>query len=231
MPLVERAHHEGHDYRFIIVDWVMPGMDGIETIRRIRSEVGDSTPIVLLTAYDWHEIEEEARAAGVSAFVSKPLFKSRLHHVLKLFSHPSGPAENPCPPTEVHLEGRVLVVEDNLLNLEIATELIQGLGADVDQAINGQKAVNAMANTPEGYYDLVFMDMQMPVMGGVEATRAIREQERTGGRKPVPIVAMTANAFNEDRERALAAGMDGFMTKPIDLAKLKRILEEYLAKP
>ena len=125
----------------------------------------------------------------------------------------------------------MLVVEDNLLNLEIATELIQGLGADVDQAINGQKAVNAMANTPEGYYDLVFMDMQMPVMGGVEATRAIRDQERTGGRKPVPIVAMTANAFNEDRERALAAGMDGFMTKPIDLAKLKRILEEYLAKP
>ena len=125
----------------------------------------------------------------------------------------------------------MLVVEDNLLNLEIATELIQGLGADVDQAINGQKAVNAMATTPEGYYDLVFMDMQMPVMGGVEATRAIREQERTGGRKPVPIVAMTANAFNEDRERALAAGMDGFMTKPIDLAKLKRILEEYLAKP
>ena len=231
VPLVERAHHEGHDYRFIIVDWVMPGMDGIETIRRIRSEVGDSTPIVLLTAYDWHEIEEEARAAGVSAFVSKPLFKSRLQHVLKLFSHPSGPAESPCPPTEVHLEGRVLVVEDNLLNLEIATELIQGLGADVDQAINGQKAVNAMANTPEGYYDLVFMDMQMPVMGGVEATRAIREQERTGGRKAVPIVAMTANAFNEDRERALAAGMDGFMTKPIDLAKLKRILEEYLAKP
>lgn len=231
VPLVERAHHEGHDYRFIIVDWVMPGMDGIETIRRIRSEVGDSTPIVLLTAYDWHEIEEEARAAGVSAFVSKPLFKSRLHHVLKLFSHTSGPAESPCPPTEVHLEGRVLVVEDNLLNLEIATELIQGLGADVDQAINGQKAVIAMANAPEGYYDLVFMDMQMPVMGGVEATRAIREQERTDGRKPVPIVAMTANAFNEDRERALAAGMDGFMTKPIDLAKLKRILEEYLAKP
>ena len=115
--------------------------------------------------------------------------------------------------------------------LRMTEKLIQGLGADVDQAINGQKAVNAMANTPEGYYDLVFMDMQMPVMGGVEATRAIREQERTGGRKPVPIVAMTANAFNEDRERALAAGMDGFMTKPIDLAKLKRILEEYLAKP
>ena len=122
-------------------------------------------------------------------------------------------------------------MEDNLLNLEIATELIQGLVDVGAQAINGQKAVNAMANTPEGYYDLVFMDMQMPVMGGVEATRAIREQERTGGRKPVPIVAMTANAFNEDRERALAAGMDGFMTKPIDLAKLKRILEEYLAKP
>ena len=228
VPLVERAHHEGHDYRFIIVDWVMPGMDGIETIRRIRSEVGDSTPIVLLTAYDWHEIEEEARAAGVSAFVSKPLFKSRLQHVLKLFSHPSGPAESPCPPTEVHLEGRVLVVEDNLLNLEIATELIQGLGADVDQAINGQKAVNAMANTPEGYYDLVFMDMQMPVMGGVEATRAIREQERTGGRKAVPIVAMTANAFNEDRERALAAGMDGFIPKPFDARQLYETLRSFL---
>ncbi|OUO86207.1 hypothetical protein B5F44_11420 [Gordonibacter urolithinfaciens] len=231
VPLVARAHREGRDYRFIIVDWVMPGIDGIETIRRIRSEVGDSTPIVLLTAYDWHEIEDDARAAGVSAFVSKPLFKSRLHRVLKHFSHPDDPAEDACEPAEAHVEGRVLLVEDNQLNLEIASELIRRIGAEVHQASDGQKAVDAMANAPEGYYDLVFMDVQMPVMGGIEATRAIREQEREVGRKPVPIVAMTANAFNEDRERALAAGMNGFMTKPIDTAKLRRILEEYLTNP
>ena len=228
VSLVAHAHREGRDYRFIIVDWVMPGMDGIETVRRIRAEVGDSTPIVLLTAYDWNEIEESARAAGVSAFVSKPLFKSRLHQVLKRFSGPGGESGPSRAEAEARLAGRVLLVEDNLLNLEIATELIRGIGPEVDRAADGRKAVEAATRAPEGYYNLVFMDMQMPVMDGVEATRAIREQERSSGRAPVPIIAMTANAFTEDRERALEAGMDGFMTKPIDMKKLRRVLEEHL---
>ena len=225
---VAGAHDENDDFRFIIVDWIMPGMDGIETVRRIRAEAGDSTPIVLLTAYDWADIEDEARAAGVSAFVSKPLFKSRLHRVLKEFADLEGAGDIEQPRAEGHVVGRVLLVEDNLLNREIASELIRTIGAEVEQAHDGQKAVEAAAAAPEGYFDLVFMDMQMPLMDGIEAPRAIRDRERAAGRNRVPIVAMTANAFTEDREQALEAGMDGFMTKPIDLGKLRRVLEEYL---
>ncbi|WP_270299150.1 response regulator, partial [Eggerthella sinensis] len=253
VSLVAGAHdeHDEHDdFRFIIVDWIMPGMDGIETVRRIRAEAGDSTPIVLLTAYDWADIEDEARAAGVSAFVSKPLFKSRLHRVLKEFADLDGAGSVEQPRAEGHVVGRVLLVEDNLLNREIASELIRTIGAEVEQAHDGrrpsslrahphhrrrgragarrQKAVEAAGAAPEGYFDLVFMDMQMPLMNGIEATRAIRAGERAAGRGRVPIVAMTANAFTEDREQALEAGMDGFMTKPIDLGKLRRVLEEYL---
>lgn len=228
VSLVASAHDERDDFRFIIVDWIMPGMDGIETVRRIRAEAGDSTPIVLLTAYDWADIEDEARAAGVSAFVSKPLFKSRLHRVLKEFADLDGAGGVEQPRAEGHVVGRVLLVEDNLLNREIASELIRTIGAEVEQAHDGQKAVEAAGAAPEGYFDLVFMDMQMPLMNGIEATRAIRAGERAAGRGRVPIVAMTANAFTEDREQALEAGMDGFMTKPIDLGKLRRVLEEYL---
>ncbi|MCI8452140.1 MAG: response regulator [Eggerthellaceae bacterium] len=229
VSLTAQAFADGDGYEAIIVDWIMPGMDGLETIRQIRDKVGDATPIVLVSAYDWTEIEEEASQAGVSAFVSKPLFRSRLYHVLRAVCVDGGVEEVAHGSLSKHpLSGRVLLVEDNELNREIATELIEQLGAEVECACDGEEAVSMTRDAEEGYYQLIFMDWQMPRLDGIEATRAIIAYEQQTGRAHVPIVAMTANAFNEDRRRALEAGMDGFMAKPINLAELERNLRTYL---
>ena len=229
VSLTAQAFADGDGYEAIIVDWIMPGMDGLETIRQIRDKVGDATPIVLVSAYDWTEIEEEASQAGVSAFVSKPLFRSRLYHVLRAVCVDGGVEEVAHGSLSKHpLSGRVLLVEDNELNREIATELIEQLGAEVECACDGEEAVSMTRDAEEGYYQLIFMDWQMPRLDGIEATRAIIAYEQQMGRAHVPIVAMTANAFNEDRRRALEAGMDGFMAKPINLAELERNLRTYL---
>ena len=229
VALTARAHEVNDGYAAIIVDWVMPGMDGLETIRQIRHEVGEATPIVLVSAYDWTEIEEEALQAGVSAFISKPLFRSRLYRVLRAVCADDGTEESAhLHATRQPLSGRVLLVEDNELNSEIASELIEQLGAQVECACDGEEAVTLACEAEEGYYRLIFMDWQMPRMDGIEATKAIIAYERETGRVHVPIVAMTANAFNEDRRRALEAGMDGFMAKPIDLKELEHNLREYL---
>ena len=229
VSLTAQAFENGDGYEAIIVDWIMPGMDGLETIRQIRDKVGDATPIVLVSAYDWTEIEEEASQAGVSAFVSKPLFRSRLYHVLRAVCVDGGVEEVAHGSLSKHpLSGRVLLVEDNELNREIATELIEQLGAEVECACDGEEAVSMTRDAEEGRYQLIFMDWQMPRLDGIEATRAIIAHEQQTGRAHVPIVAMTANAFNEDRRRALEAGMDGFMAKPINLAELERNLRTYL---
>ena len=229
VSLTAQAFEDGDGYEAIIVDWIMPGMDGLETIRQIRDKVGDATPIVLVSAYDWTEIEEEASQAGVSAFVSKPLFRSRLYHVLRAVCVDGGVEEVAHGSLSKHpLSGRVLLVEDNELNREIATELIEQLGAEVECACDGEEAVSMTRDAEEGRYQLIFMDWQMPRLDGIEATRAIIAYEQQMGRAHVPIVAMTANAFNEDRRRALEAGMDGFMAKPINLAELERNLRTYL---
>ena len=229
VSLTAQAFADGDGYEAIIVDWIMPGMDGLETIRQIRDKVGDATPIVLVSAYDWTEIEEEASQAGVSAFVSKPLFRSRLYHVLRAVCVDGGVEEVAHGSLSKHpLSGRVLLVEDNELNREIATELIEQLGAEVECACDGEEAVSMTRDAEEGHYQLIFMDWQMPRLDGIEATRAIIAYEQQMGRAHVPIVAMTANAFNEDRRRALEAGMDGFMAKPINLAELERNLRTYL---
>ncbi|WP_251178483.1 response regulator [Adlercreutzia agrestimuris] len=230
VALVVQAHVAKNDYQAIIVDWMMPGVDGIETIRRIREEVGDAMPIILLTAYDWTEVEDEARDAGVTAFISKPLFKSRLCHVLKACCVEQDIQVSPRKAQEEKkLTGRVLLVEDNELNREIARELIGQTGAVVEEACDGVKAVSMVSKAPDGYYDLVFMDMKMPRMDGIEATRTICEIAVQDKRRMPPIVAMTANAFSEDRIRALDAGMEGFMTKPIDVKELNRTLRMYLS--
>ena len=230
VALVVQAHVAKNDYQAIIVDWMMPGVDGIETIRRIREEVGDAMPIILLTAYDWTEVEDEARDAGVTAFISKPLFKSRLCHVLKACCVEQDIQVSPRKAQEEKkLTGRVLLVEDNELNREIARELIGQTGAVVEEACDGAKAVSMVSKAPDGYYDLVFMDMKMPRMDGIEATRTICEIAVQDKRRMPPIVAMTANAFSEDRIRALDAGMEGFMTKPIDVKELNRTLRMYLS--
>lgn len=227
---VVSAHREGHDYHAIIVDWVMPGMDGLETIRAIRREIGDKTPIVLLSAYDWAEIEDEAIEAGVTAFLSKPLFKSKLYYAMRrVFGiEPSGAyAEDADKPLDCSGK-RVLLVEDNELNMEIAQEVIGQTGAEVECAWDGIEAVEKVREAPEGYYQLVFMDVQMPRLNGLEASRIICTEAEMANRRRPPIVAMSANAFTEDRQRARDAGMDGYTTKPIDFAEIERILKQYL---
>ena len=231
---VDSARSRREDYFAVILDWKMPGMDGIETARQIRSRVGPDVPIIILSGYDWTECEMEARAAGVDAFITKPLFKSRLVSVLRSLvaepqqSEPEQPEEELGKALEHDFTGkRVLLVEDNELNREIATEILQMVGLEVEAAENGSIGVDMVAASEPGYYNLVLMDIQMPVMNGYEATCAIRTLERKDARS-LPIVAMTANAFAEDIQAAKSSGMNEHMAKPIDLGRLMEVLERWL---
>ena len=227
---VER-HEKNEDFFAIIMDWKMPGMDGVETTREIRRRVGRNVPIIVLTAYDYSEIEEEARAAGVNDFIAKPLFRSRLPTVLKnlVEGRPIHVMKNELAGlAKCHYEGRrILLVEDNSLNSEIAKELLEMTGASVETAEDGEKAVEKFTQKPEGYYDLIFMDIQMPRMNGYEAAAAIRSMKDHGG-LTVPIVAMTANAFAEDIILAKNAGMNEHVAKPLDINKLNDVLRRWL---
>ena len=224
------AHEQHRDFHSVIIDWKMPGMDGLETTRRIRSAVGDEVPIIILTAYDWSDIEQEAKAAGVNAFLAKPLFKSRLYQVLHdvVLGEAAVPCGEPAQQQETPLTGCVLLVEDNAMNMEIAQEFICRSGAKVERAWDGLEAVDRVAQAPEGAYQLVLMDLQMPRLDGYAATRQIREFEQSQGRAPTPIVAMSANAFLEDIDRAYTAGMDAYITKPVSMDEVHRILRQYL---
>ena len=223
-------HDAGDDYFAVILDWKMPGMDGVETARRIRGRIGRDVTIIMLTSFDLSEIEEEAREAGVDAFIAKPLFRSRLTAALRKFASGSRGKS-----ARDYLEGfsrsdyrgkRVLLAKDNELNREITTEILQMTGADVETAENGKEAVEKVENAPDGYYDLVFMDIQMPLMNDYEATAAIRAMP--GERGKLPIVAMTANAFAEDVQLAKNAGMNEHVAKPLDMNKLNDVLGEWL---
>ena len=216
----EEAVRLGDSFKVYVIDWMMPDMNGIEVARRIRRVVGDEVPIVILTAYDWADIEEEARDAGVTAFISKPLFRSDLHRTLAQACGETVRAEQTEESAKPVFTGkRVLLVEDNELNREIATEILSEAGLDVDTAEDGTVAVDKVSACEPGRYDLILMDIQMPIMDGYEATRAIRALPETF-RARIPIVAMTANAFEEDRKKALEAGMVGHIAKPIDVDKL-----------
>ena len=230
---VERCyarHETNRDYFAVILDWKMPEMDGIETARRIRECVGQDVTIIILTSFEFSEIEEEARAAGVDAFMAKPLFRSRLTATLRQFT--SGKKEKDA---RNYLEDfaktdytgkRLLLVEDNDLNREIATEILGMTGVTVETAENGKIAVEKVAAAPENWYRLVLMDIQMPVMNGYEATAAIRSLP--GSRGKVPIIAMTANAFAEDVQLAKNTGMNEHIAKPLDLNKLNDVLKQWL---
>lgn len=224
------AHRANRDYHSVIVDWKMPGMDGLETARRIRGIVGDEVPIIILTAYDWTEIEEEAKEAGVDAFLPKPLFRSHLCHALRdtvlggQGAQEAAPDEN----AETVFDARVLLVEDNDINMEIAGTFIQQYGCAIEQAWDGEEAVRMIKGMPKGYYKLVFMDIQMPKMDGYEATRRIRQMEQSQGASHIPIVAMSANAFVEDMDKAYTAGMDDYITKPIALEEISNVLKKYV---
>ena len=226
------AHEIGHDYHVVIIDWKMPDMDGLETARQIRKIVGNELPIIVLTAYDWADIEQDAKAVGVNAFLSKPIFKSRLYHVMLglTLGDNQKPITVPVVETKnVKFSGRILLVEDNEINMEIAEEFIEYFGADTEKAWDGTEAVERLKVVQPGYYDLVFMDIQMPQMDGYEATRQIRKmEEERGNTHHVPIVAMSANAFIEEVNKGYACGMDSYITKPVEMDVLSDILKKYL---
>ncbi len=218
------AMENDDEFSAYIIDWIMPDMNGIETVRRIRAIIGESKPIIILTAYDWTEIEEEARAAGVTAFCSKPLFMSELREALLKPIEKEEAAEEVEPPCDTFEGKRLLLVEDNELNQEIAATILEEQGFSVDLAGDGTVAVEKMERVPAGYYDLILMDIQMPRMDGYEATRRIRSLEDRE-KASIPIYAMTANAFDEDKQKALDAGLDGHIVKPIDIATLMEVLK------
>lgn len=215
------AERSGDRYFVAIIDWVMPEMDGVETIRQIRARASEDVPIIVISAYDWSEIEHEAREAGAAYFVSKPLFKSRLTH---LFAQIAGEtAQESTDDLEVLTEQvdftgkRALLAEDNDLNAEVACAFLGMTGLEIEHVLNGEEAVRAIEEHEPGYYDCVFMDMQMPIMNGLDATKAIRKLEREDTDfDALPIFAMTANAFVDDVRKTKDAGMNGHFAKPLD---------------
>lgn len=216
------------EFNTYIIDWIMPDMNGIETVRRIRAIIGDGKPIIILTAYDWTEIEEEAREAGVTAFCSKPLFMSELREALLKPICKEEETEMAAKPLDETFVGkRILLVEDNELNQEIAATILEEQGFSVDLAEDGTVAVEKMETADAGCYDIILMDIQMPQMDGYEATHRIRALEDRA-KANIPIYALTANAFEEDRQKALDAGLDGHIVKPIDIANLLAVLKGVL---
>ncbi|MDE7234885.1 MAG: response regulator, partial [Ruminiclostridium sp.] len=232
---VEKAvkrHEAGEDYFAVILDWKMPGMDGIDAAKEIRRQVGPDVPIIIISAYDWADIEMEARAAGADAFIGKPLFKSRFarlfREILSDGEEKSGEGDVKELLDENFAGSRALLAEDNELNAEIATELLKMMNVEVEYAENGQAAVDLFAASEQNRYQIVFMDIQMPVMDGNEAARAIRALPRRDAKR-IPIIAMTANAFSDDVQASLNAGMNEHIAKPLDLKQFVKVLKRWLS--
>ena len=227
VQMVENRHSLRDDYQVILLDWKLPGMDGIETARAIRKKLGDEVPIMLISAYDWGEIEESARSAGINGFISKPLFKSTLYYGLRQFAGESSEPAELVAENHTDLHGKhILLAEDNELNWEIASDLLSEMGLVLDWAENGQICVNMFEHSPEGFYDAILMDIRMPVMTGYEAATAIRALDRPDA--DLPIIAMTADAFAEDIKKCLDHGMNAHVAKPIDVREVARLLEKYM---
>lgn len=215
-------------YDVYVIDWMLPDMNGIEVTRRIRKEMGDDVPIILLTAYDWLDIEDEAKEAGITSFCSKPLFLSELRSCLhSIVSSEETQGQKSEEESEKRYAGRILLAEDNELNQEIAVAILENAGFTTEVAMNGKIAVDMLEKSEPGYYQLVLMDVRMPVMDGYEATKLIRrlDNKRLAS---IPILAMTANAFEEDRQEALRSGMNGHLAKPIDVEALFDALDKIL---
>ncbi len=227
LEMVSENNRKHTPYEIILIDWKLPGMDGIEATKLIRKEMNNNIPIILISAYDWSDIEENAKKAGVTGFISKPLFKSTLYHGLRQFSGGKLQEESK-EKTEEHklTHMKVLLAEDNDLNWEIANELLTPLGLDMDHAENGKICLEMFEKSPVGYYSAILMDIRMPVMSGLEATEEIRKLDRSDA--GVPIIAMTADAFTEDRQKCLNAGMNAHIAKPIDVKEVERMLEKFV---
>ena len=229
LEMIRRRHEAGNDYSVVILDWKMPDLDGIETIRRIRAEVSAPIPILLTSAYDWSDIEEEAKGAGANGFISKPLFRSGLYEKINEVLGTGVKATEPADDYSDLAGMNILIAEDNDINWEIISTILGMLGITSERAENGRICVNKMAEAEEGCYDLIFMDVQMPEMNGLDATRQIRKLDNRWAAS-IPIIAMTADAFSENVAECLQAGMNGHIAKPIDLKivikEIRRIKEE-----
>jgi CheY-like chemotaxis protein len=216
LGMIEHRHLSGKDYNVILVDWKMPEIDGLEMIRRIRAEIDADVPILLMSAYDWSDIEDKAKAAGANSFVSKPLFRSTLYDKINdLIGKESSSVEPEDDYSDLH-GLHILVAEDNDINWEIISTILAMYGITSDRAENGRICVDMMRTAAEGSYELIFMDIQMPEMNGLDATRAIRKLEDPWA-SSIPIIAMTADAFSENVTECLEAGMDGHIAKPVDV--------------
>ncbi|MDE7243019.1 MAG: response regulator, partial [Oscillospiraceae bacterium] len=223
----EFAMEQNDPFTVFVIDWLLPDLNGIETVRQIRKIIGESAQIIILTAYDWTDIEEEAREAGVTAFCSKPLFLSELRNILAAPGKVVEEAAEEDGAIRLLAGKKILLVEDNELNQEIALTVLEEAGFVVDAADDGTEAVEIIKTCRPDAYDLILMDIQMPVMDGYTASRTIRglaDPAKAG----IPIVAMTANAFEEDRQKAIEAGMNGHIPKPIDVPILMGTLKEIL---
>jgi len=224
IELVNEHHKRKEDYQIILLDWKLPGMNGIQAAKEIRHNLGDEVPILLISAYDWSEFEAEAREAGISGFISKPLFKSTLYYALRQYmgtETENGLTLNP----NIDLSGRrILIAEDNELNWEVANELLSDLGVELDWAEDGQICLDKFQKSPEGYYDAVLMDIRMPHMAGYEATKMIRGLNHPDALF-IPIIAMSADAFSDDIQHCLECGMNAHIAKPIDIMEVSRLLK------
>lgn len=228
VEMVEEAYGTEKSYNIVLLDWKMPGMDGVETAKRIRAKVGDDIPIMILTSYSFDEIEDKAREAGITMFMPKPFFVSNFRHAVAQLKGVVETGEMASQEEPNSINGlKVLAAEDNEINAEILIELMDIEGVECDIAKNGQIAVEKFENSEVGRYDLIFMDVQMPIMDGYAATRAIRAGNHPEA-KTIPIIAMTANAFDDDIKKALDAGMNEHLAKPIDMDKLKAVVAELL---
>ena len=224
VEMVKVRHARRDPYDLILVDWKMPEMDGVETTRQIREAIGHESAIIILTAYRWDDILEEALQAGVDGFLAKPLFAAS---VLEEFQSAVKRKDLPSKKrqTKADLTGkRILLAEDMAVNAEIILMILQMRHIETDHAENGKIAVELFSNHPEGYYDAILMDMQMPEMDGLEATRVIRAMDRADA-KAIPIIALTANAFDEDVQRSMQAGLNAHLSKPVQPETLFETLE------
>ncbi len=228
VQMVEKRHLQHDDYHIILLDWKVPGMNGIKTANEIHRKLGDDIPIILISAYDWSDIEEEARDAGITGFISKPLFKSTLYYSLRKFAGIADEKKIEYEDKTEDFSGRrILLAEDNDLNWEIAEELLGEIGFSMDRAENGKIGVEMFENSDIGFYDAILMDIRMPIMNGYEATETIRALDRADAAE-IPIIAVTADAFSEDHKKCLEAGMNAHIAKPIDMQEVVKQLKKYM---
>lgn len=227
LEMIEEHHRNNDDYHFVLIDWKMPNMDGIETIREIRRRVAKEIPAFLISAYDWSDIEENLDSGLIEGFISKPLFKSTLYEHLSHYVDGTANVQEKVEKTKTDFSGkRILLAEDIDLNWEVAYELLSAVGLEIQRAVNGKDCLEQFEASEIGFYDAIIMDIRMPVMNGYDATRAIRALERPD--KDLPIIAMTADAFSDDVQYCLECGMNGHLQKPIDMNECIRVLQQFL---